>query len=234
MKHLFASATRTLAAATLGLGLLALVPTAASAAGAPAPEGGCPTEDEGVTVVVDFTGLGGEVEIGCAEGDPASGREALELAGFAPVNSSSGLLCTIDSQPDPCPGPDEFDGNFWSYWSAEPGAEWVSYQVGADGSDPAVGSFEGWRYFDGTAGPTVTAADVAAAAGGDGPAQESTETSAEEQATGDASESTDPDAAAEDADSGVPVGLIAGLAAVAAVIVVATLVARRRRAAREE
>lgn len=44
---------------------------------------GCGTT-EGVTVVVDFTDLGGSIEVGCAEGDPASGREALESAGFTP------------------------------------------------------------------------------------------------------------------------------------------------------
>uniref|UniRef100_UPI0035683872 hypothetical protein n=1 Tax=Actinotalea sp. TaxID=1872145 RepID=UPI0035683872 len=57
--------------------LLALSGVAAPAAAA---EGAC-TDADGVTVVVDFTDLGGEVEIGCATA-PATGTEALQEAGF--------------------------------------------------------------------------------------------------------------------------------------------------------
>jgi hypothetical protein len=204
-------------AAAVALGLLAVLPTAASAAAGPAPAGGCASADEGVTVVVDFTDVGGEVEVGCAEGDPASGREALELAGFSLAEDSSGLICAVNAQPDPCPT--VFEGSFWSYWTAEPGAEWVSSTTGADLADPVVGNYEGWRYFDGSAGPTVTSADVAAGAG-------------------DAAETTNASGEATDAEteeaSGAPVGVIAGIAGVLAIGLVAILVARRRTAQRED
>ncbi|CAM3564451.1 hypothetical protein OCAE111667_15565 [Occultella aeris] len=220
MRHPKPPVTRIAAAAAIGLGLLTVLPTAAGADAGPAPAGACLTADQGVTVVVDFTDVGGEVEAGCAEGDPTSGREALELAGFTPADSTPGLICTIDSLPDPCPT--EFDGNFWSYWTAEPGADWVSATVGADEADPAVGGYEGWRYFDGSAGPTVTSADVAAAAED---ADQTTEGSedATASATGDE---------AQEEGSGAPVGVIAGIAAVIVVGLVAVLVTRRRAAQR--
>ncbi|MBZ2195885.1 hypothetical protein [Occultella gossypii] len=208
-------------AAAIALGLLTLLPTAASAEAGQAPTGGCLTADDGVTVVVDFTDVGGAVEVGCAEGDPASGREALELAGFTLAEDSAGLICAVNAQPDPCPT--VFEGSFWSYWTAEPGAEWVSSTVGADLADPVVGSYEGWRYFDGSAGPTVTAADVAAGAEGAG---ETMDGSAEP-----AESTTD---AETEQGSGAPVGVIAGLAGVVVVGLAAVLVARRRTAQRED
>ncbi len=133
--------------------------------GAPAasasPSGQACEPGQGVTVVVDFTDLGGDLQIGCAKGDPANGREALEAAGFKPVDSQPGLICTINSQPNPCPA--EFTGSFWSYWHADATGDWNSYMVGADSSDPVPGELEGWRYSDGTAGPTGSPADAAAA-----------------------------------------------------------------------
>lgn len=107
----------------------------------------------GVTVVVDFTDLGGTVQAGCAEGDQETGRAALISAGFTATDSQPGLLCAINSMPDPCP--ETFQGSYWSYWHGDATAGWVSYQVGADSSNPARGDFEGWRYNDGTTPPSV-------------------------------------------------------------------------------
>lgn len=110
---------------------------------------------DGVTVVVDFSDIGGQVETGCAAGDPASGREALESAGFAPTNDDSGLICAIDAQPaDPCGA---FEGSYWAYWQVSDGA-WLASQVGADDADPAPGDVEGWRYNDGSVPPPLPAA----------------------------------------------------------------------------
>lgn len=147
-------------------GVLLGAPAASAAQSGQACEPG-----QGVTVVVDFTDLGGDLQIGCAKGDPANGREALEAAGFKPVDSQPGLICTINSQPDPCPT--EFTGSFWSYWHADASGDWQSYMVGADSSDPAVGELEGWRYSDGTAGPTISPADAAAALPAETPTQDS-------------------------------------------------------------
>ncbi|TFC57835.1 hypothetical protein E3O62_11690 [Cryobacterium sp. TMT2-15-1] len=105
----------------------------------------------GVTVVVDSSDLGGTTTTGCAPGDPETGRDALSSAGFTAQDSAPGMICAIDSLPDPCPT--TFDGSFWSYWHAQPGDAWTSYLVGADASAPVRGEVEGWRYNDGSVGP---------------------------------------------------------------------------------
>ncbi|WP_193314866.1 hypothetical protein [Georgenia thermotolerans] len=159
-------------ALALGLAVAVLAPAPADAAGggpaagapaasAPAPTGAC-ADGSGVTVVVDLTDLGGDVRAGCAPGDPATGREALQAAGFAATDSQPGLICAIDHLPDPCPT--QFDGRYWAYWSAGPGGQWTARTEGADTADPAPGSVEGWRYNDGATPPGVTPAALAAAA----------------------------------------------------------------------
>lgn len=114
---------------------------------------------DGVIVVVDFTDLGGELQVGCAEGDQASGRDALVAAGFTSTDSQPGFVCAINSMPDPCP--ETFQGSFWSYWHSAPDGEWASYQVGADSSTPAHGEIEGWRYNDGSTPPGLAPSDAA-------------------------------------------------------------------------
>lgn len=147
---------RMLAAVALIAGSAAVIGIADSTA-AFAADGAC----DGVTVVVDFTDVGGELDVGCAEGEPSTGRDALLGAGFTVTDSQPGLLCAINSMPDPCP--ETFDGNFWAYWNSAPDSEWASYQVGADSSAPVPGSIEGWRYNDGATPPGIAPADVAAA-----------------------------------------------------------------------
>lgn len=149
-------ALRMLAAVALIAGSAAVIGIADSTT-AFAADGTC----DGVTVVVDFTDVGGELEVGCAEGEPATGRDALLGAGFTATDSQPGFLCAINSMPNPCP--ETFDGNFWAYWNSTADSEWASYQVGADSSQPAPGSIEGWRYNDGATPPGIAPADVAAA-----------------------------------------------------------------------
>lgn len=149
-----------LAVATTGLMVLASPSVSANAQAAPA--GPC-AAGTGVTVVVDFSDLGGTTETGCAPDDPATGRDALSSAGFAAEDSAPGMVCAIDNLPDPCPT--TFDGSFWSYWHAQPGDAWTSYLVGADSSAPMRGEVEGWRYNDGSAGPgSGTATELSAPA----------------------------------------------------------------------
>lgn len=222
----------------------AMLTMGVSASAAPAPEGEACVGDEGVSVVVDFTDLGGGIEVGCAEGAPDSGREALEAAGFAPEDSMPGMICAIDSQPDPCP--EEFDGNFWSYWHAADG-DWESYMVGADEAEPAPGDIEGWRYSTGEEGPQVLPAAVVGGQGDDAEQDPTadgteTETTGEDSATEDtatedsapAEDTEDPAEAAtateETEDSGgsgagVWIAVIAGVAVVGAII---AMVVRRR------
>ncbi|SEF00813.1 hypothetical protein [Ruania alba] len=186
-------------------------PSAGAESVTSAPVGAACADDTGVTVVVDATELGGDIEIGCAEGDPATGREALESAGFDTSNSEAGYLCAIGGQPDPCVAPEDFDGVFWSYWNAEPEGEWTSYEVGADEADPAPGAIEGWRYSDGAEGPGIAPVDVLAVA----EPEETTDESAE-----------DADEPAEESSTPVlPIlAVVLGLALVAAIV----LVVRRR------
>jgi hypothetical protein len=173
--------TRTVAsiAATTVLGAASLMASAVLlAAPASAAVESC---EGGVLVVVDFTDLGGEVETGCAEGDPQSGRDALELAGFAPVDGATpGLVCTIDDQPDPCPT--AFEGSYWAYWQVHDG-EWVASEVGFDEADPTPGGIEGWRYNDGSVPPPLP--DAAAGVGG-GATGEATGEGTDEAATDEA------------------------------------------------
>jgi hypothetical protein len=155
----------TLAVVT-GLALTAFAGASANAVtpstSAPAGTGGACHDGSGVTVVVDFTDLGGQVEASCAASGYATGRGALLAAGLTPTDSKPGLICAIDRMPDPCP--ESFQGSFWSYWHAAPGGAWVSYQVGADASHPTAGTLEGWRYNDGSTGPSVAPAAVSATA----------------------------------------------------------------------
>ena len=154
-----ARALRRILPALLATVLLAVSPTAAHAQ--TPPPGAC-TDRSGVTVVVDFTDLGGDTEVGCATGDPETGREALAEAGFTTTDDATGLICAIDARPNPCP--ETFQGSFWSYWHAETGGAWTSYQVGADSSHPRAGEVEGWRYNDGSTPPSITAPDGVIAA----------------------------------------------------------------------
>ena len=195
--------------------------SAASTASTASTASGACADGNGVTVVVDFTDLGGNIEAGCALKDPATGRAALLAAGFVAADSQPGLLCAIDSKPDPCPT--TFQGSFWSYWHSTSGGEWTSYQVGADTSNPASGELEGWRYNDGATGPGIMPSAVA-------------DTLRPTQAATTAAPAA-PAAAAPGAGAADSVFLFAslGFAAVVVILVILFLVrARRRRASGSE
>jgi len=100
----------------------------------------------GVTVVVDFTALGGGSRVECAPGDPASGLAALTGAGFSYsfVPRSPGLVCRIDALPNPCNGAPV--AAYWSYWHAPSGGSWTYSTVGAGSYDPAPGTVQGWAF----------------------------------------------------------------------------------------
>jgi hypothetical protein len=150
---------------TVALGAIALASIGAPAVGTDSQvlPGAC-TDGEGVTVVVDFTDIGGEIEVGCAT-DATTGTAALTSAGFTDTRDATGMICAIDSLPDPCPA--TFTGSYWSYWYADGGA-WQAWMEGSDTAVPIDGGAEGWRYNDGSAGPGV---DPAALADDAGPAE---------------------------------------------------------------
>jgi len=201
-----------------------LLPSAAQAAQpAQVPDGAC-TDPTGVTVVVDLTDLGGEIEVGCAVA-PATGTAALQAAGFVDTRDASGLICAIDALPDPCPA--TFEGSYWSYWYATPGGEWQSYLEGSDTAVPAPGAVEGWRYSDGSAGPGIVppgATDEATVGETDEATEEESEESAEatEEVT---AVTTDP---VEPAGDVTPL-VVAGIGVVALAGLAGVLLVRRRR-----
>lgn len=164
------SLSRALVAAVVAVGLLGAVPAGATpdtpppssgapaAAPATAPEGepvvtgrGC-APGVGVTVVVDFQGVGdhGGVAIGCAEGHQTSGFAALTNAEFV-INEDPGALpntiCQIDGVPD-AGFPSCWFSAYWAYWKAEGSQPWEYSRIGAAQQGVAVDSIEGWSWSD--------------------------------------------------------------------------------------
>lgn len=140
-----ARARRPLAALTtlpvLAAGLVAVGSAAASPAYAAACAG-----TKGVTVVVDFTKLGGTVKTACDPANPATGLAALTGAGFTYtfVPRQPGFVCTIDKKPNPCNGAPTTA--YWSYWHAKPHGKWVYSSLGAGSYNPAPGTVQGWAF----------------------------------------------------------------------------------------
>jgi hypothetical protein len=137
-----------LACLLLALAVVAVAPL-------PAAQAAACSGKTGVTVVADFTALGGKIVTACDSGDPTTGLTALTGAGYtyAFVPRYPGFICTIDSEPDPCNGAPATA--YWSYWHAEPGGTWSYSTLGAGSYDPPQGSVEGWAFGDGTA-PGIT------------------------------------------------------------------------------
>ena len=108
----------------------------------------------GVTVVVDFTKLGGKVQVACDTGTPATGLDALKGAGFSYsfVPKIPGFVCRIDKLPNPCNGAPVTA--YWSYWHAKAHGTWVFSNKGAGSYHPAPGTVQGWAFGAGTK-PTI-------------------------------------------------------------------------------
>ncbi len=145
--HRLAFLAATVMATVAGTGL---VPAPAAAAGRCAP-------GEGVTVVVDFGGLGGGTQVACVQdgaGQPST--VVVERAGFEldGVRSDPGFICAINRRPDPnsscarTPPADAFWGLFWSNGSS---ARWSFSTVGAGSLDVPEGGSIGWRWQNGGA-----------------------------------------------------------------------------------
>jgi hypothetical protein len=113
---------------------------------APVAEAAACSGTSGVTVVVDFGSLGGGVQVSCAPGDPASGLAALSGAGYSYsfVPRQPGLVCQLNSKPDPCNGAPTTA--YWSYWHASRGGSWSYSTTGAGSYNPRAGTVEGWAF----------------------------------------------------------------------------------------
>jgi hypothetical protein len=100
----------------------------------------------GVTVVVDFTKLGGKIKTACDPKNPENGLDALTGAGFTYtfVPKYPGFVCTIDKLPHPCNGAPATA--YWSYWHAQPHGKWAYSNTGAGTYHPKPGSVQGWAF----------------------------------------------------------------------------------------
>ena len=148
--------SRGAAVAAAALILIGTSPTAL-AAGQPmaAARDFCsPGDPNSVTVVVDFSGVGGGVDIRCAPVSAgATGAQALSAAGFGiagTVHDGPGFVCRIDGEPasDPCVDTPSTSA-YWSYHQAEAGGGWSYSSRGYTSSRVKPGGFEGWSFGSG-------------------------------------------------------------------------------------
>lgn len=113
--------------------------------------GYCPDAD-GVTVIIDFQELGGDLIIRCAPGDQETGHAALKNAGIEIAGTNrwgEAFICRIEGKPGPDAEPciDTPPATaYWSYWHASNGGEWEYSQWGVMNRKPPPGSFEGWSF----------------------------------------------------------------------------------------
>jgi hypothetical protein len=127
---------------------------------------GAATSCAGVTVVVDFTHFGGNIERGCAP-NPSSGLDALHQAGFTTAGTTQygdAFLCRIDNLPGPADEPCTSTPSataYWAYYHAQPNdGGWTYSPIGATSTHPAAGSVEGYA-FGARALPGVAPKDAA-------------------------------------------------------------------------
>ena len=150
---------RTLAALALGVGTMGGLTIAAGPPSSDALPGCTPTA--GVTVIVDFTPLGGQVMRGCAPGTPATGLAALQQAGFTVTGTQrygDAFVCRIDGLPtanqQACVNTPPANA-YWAYFHALPGqTQWTYSTGGAASYQPPPGSIDGWAFGSGGA-PSV-------------------------------------------------------------------------------
>jgi len=149
-------------ATALAVSLAFVTPAAAHAAGQP---GYCP-DATGVTVVVDFQGLGGGVVVRCAPAPlPGSGTglDALVAAGI-PLEGTrrwgDSFVCRLVGKPavttslavtgQPAYHEQCLDtppsAAFWGYWHASNGGSWQYSQQGVKSHQALPGGFEGWSF----------------------------------------------------------------------------------------
>ena len=216
---------RIAATTTLALGVVAAgLPATAVATDVVGPELEVCADDQ-VTVVVDFTDLGGQVESGCAT-PGTTGSAALLEAGFTDTRDDFTMICAINAQPDPCPA--EFTGSYWSYWYAADGA-WQSYLEGSDTAVTAAAGIEGWRYSDGSAGPQVA---LPGATGDEPVAEEPTEEATPdetEEATAEETVEATPISAPVEDEGGLSTAAVAGIALAVLLAGAAAVIGLRRR-----
>jgi hypothetical protein len=159
--------------ALVALGPAAARPAAAAEAGRP---GAC-TDDAGVTVVVDFRALGGDLVERCAPGpggEGFTGLDALTGAGFSAAGTQRWgmeFVCRIQGEPAASdrlsiPGDDSYredcgdtppETAYWSYWYASNGGDWKYSSISSASRSTVKGGFEGWVFHLGSSSPKAPA-----------------------------------------------------------------------------
>jgi hypothetical protein len=158
------------AAALVALGPAAVRPASAADSGKP---GYC-ADDAGVTVVVDFRELGGDVVVRCAPGPGGqgfTGLDALTEAGYQVAGTQRWgmqFVCRIQGRPAgnedlEIPGDDSYredcggtppETAYWTYWYASNGGDWKYSSVSAASRSTIKGGFEGWSFHLGASSPS--------------------------------------------------------------------------------
>ena len=149
---------RLAAAAALVLG--------AAAVGAPPADAAAPCPGvSGVTVVVEFNGLGGGVDRDCAaEGGGHTADRLLKETGhaLAYVQRFPGFVCRVDGLPadDPCVNTPPADAYWGLWWSDGKTGTWTYSSLGAGSLTVPAGGYVA-MVWDGSAGQVAPGADPA-------------------------------------------------------------------------
>lgn len=141
-----------LASAVVAVGLVALVPSAASAAAC--------TKGTGVTVVVDGNQLGG-LSTTCVPGGGSSATSAFSSAGVSLRYASRmpGFVCRVNNQPtsDPCVNTSPSTA-YWSLWWSKGDGTWTYSSLGVQSLSIPKGGWVAWSWQgqSATSAPSVT------------------------------------------------------------------------------
>ena len=138
--------------AALGAAIAILAVVAPIGPVAAAPESAC-TTTAGVTVIVDFSHFGGEIERGCAAGQPPTALAAMHAAGFDTAGTTrygDAFLCRIDNLPAPkneaCADTPPASSS-WSFYNAHPNdTTWTYAPVGVLSYRPPSGSIVAFAF----------------------------------------------------------------------------------------
>ncbi len=143
---------------------VALLLGSVAVVGPPAEASPCPGTS-GVTVVVEFNGLGGGSAQTCvADGGGRTGDRLLREAGYRLdyVQRFPGFVCRIDGAPadDPCVNTPPADAYWGLWWSDGTTGKWTYASLGAASLTVPAGGYVA-MVWDGSTGTVTPAADAA-------------------------------------------------------------------------